>query len=937
MEIASLWFDVDAPAVDPPTVTREQVLPLGSLSWENFERLCFRLAHRGGDVEDARIYGERGQAQEGIDLFVRRATGDYATWQCKRYQEIKNTDIKKAVTKFLEGDWAGRTKLFRLAVAPSLNATKLAEEIEKQRTRCEAVNITFEPLDRNRLSLMLKDHPDLVDDFFGRSWVDAFNGPEAAARLSGRKLSREQKLNARRFVQTLYATHFRTVDGGIPAAAPVFRGAVPPVPVFDRYVEPAIELVESIIEQGQPPTVQPESGTQDAVQEVQATGFRRREIRTKLALSAGLATSDRFVLIGGAGFGKSAALRVVIHSLLIDGGRFPALAKSWGQRLPLLLPFGFLTHHFAENRTPTVEGALKAWLMVLGARNDVLTLLEEMIGDERLLLLVDGLDEWQNREAAVTALTALTTYVQTRRLPLVATSRPLGFDRISDFGPDWKRANLLPLTTGQQREFASYWFRHFHKAEAALDTTALEQAVTRDATEFANNLSEDPALSELGGIPLLLSVMIYLRLTGRVLPRSRLAALEELIKALLEDQPRRRAQAAMQRVDQSAVRSRRIRHGIEYLAYCIHQEPNSIVLPNERATELLNDYFRTNFELPASEADDWAARVLELGQHEFGILVAPQEHHVGLLHRIFQEYLAAKHLARLSLDQVKSYCANTGCKAPWHEVTLTLMQLLERRDEVDGLIDELCKPLADCLEEPFQQILLTRVAVAEINCSRRKTCELLSQFFSWIECGRWMPLRRKLVQEVAVGLESEQVAALIAARAARWFPGRVEWLYDIPTAAAKQPTAETISDLRLALHNCDSSYEYRSIAEALASFAEKSPDLADELLEILRGPAEPEIMGAALHALAKGWPTHTALPSLLQVASAAPAKELRHVAILARFNQGERSHEVRDALVEFCREGEWPWPWDKDIVAGLATGWPRNPQLMSGALVQCKI
>jgi hypothetical protein len=932
MEIASLWFDVDTPAVAPPTVTREQVLPLGSLSWENFERLCFRLAHRGGDVEDARIYGERGQAQEGIDLYVRRVTGDYATWQCKRYQEIKAADIKNAVTKFLEGDWAGRTKLFRLAVAPSLNATELAEEIERQRTRCDAVNITFEPLDRDRLSLMLKDHSDLVDDFFGRSWVEAFNGPEAAASLSGRKLSREQKLNARRFIQILYATHFRTVDGGIPAAAPVFRGAVPPVPVFDRYVEPAIELVESIIEQRQPPTVQPESGTQDAVQGVQATGFRRREIRTKLALSAGLATSDRFLLLGGAGFGKSAALRMVIHSLLDDGGRLPALAKSWGQRLPLLLPFGFLTHYFTENETPTVEGALKAWLMVLGARNDVFTLLEEMLGDERLLLLVDGLDEWQNREAAVTALTALTTYVQTRRLPLVATGRPLGFERISDFGPDWKRANLLPLTTGQQREFASYWFRHFHKAEAALDTIALEQAVTRDATEFADDLSEDPTLSELGSIPLLLSVMIYLRLTGRVLPRSRLAALEELIKALLEDQPRQRAQAAMQRVDQSVARSRRIRHGIEYLAYCIHQEPNSIVLPNERATQLLDDYFRTNFELPASEADDWAARVLEVGQHEFGVLVAPQEHHVGLLHRIFQEYLAAKHLARLSLDQVKIYCSNTGLKAPWHEVTLTLMQLLERQDDVDGLIDELRKPVADYLEEPLQQILLTRVAVAEINCSRRKACELLSQVFSWIECGRWMPLRRALVQEVAAGLESEQVAALLAARAARWFPGRVEWLHDVPTAAAKQPTAETVSDLRLALHNCDSSYEYRSIAEALASFAEKSPDLADELLGILRGPAEPELMGAALHALATGWPTHTALSSLLQAASAAPAKELRHVAILARFNQGERSHEVRDALVDLCREGKWLWSWDKDIVTALATGWPHNPQLMSGAL-----
>ena len=50
---------------------------------------------------------------------------------------------------------------------------------------------------------------------------------------------------------TLYATHFQTVDGGIPAAAPVFRGAVKRVPVFERYVEPIIELVESVVEQGQ--------------------------------------------------------------------------------------------------------------------------------------------------------------------------------------------------------------------------------------------------------------------------------------------------------------------------------------------------------------------------------------------------------------------------------------------------------------------------------------------------------------------------------------------------------------------------------------------------------------------------------------------------------------------------------------------------------------
>jgi len=933
MEIASLWFDIDAPAIVPPTVTREQVLPLDSLPWENFERLCFRLAHRSGDVEDARIYGVPGQSQEGIDLYVRRASGDYETWQCKRYKAVATTDIEKAVTKFLEGGWAGRTKLFRLAVAPSLNATKLCNEIEKQRARCQAKNITFVSLDQDQLSIMLKDHPDLVDDFFGRPWVEAFNGPEASSRLSGRKLNREQKIKARLFIKDLYTTYSRIVDSGIPAAAQKLRGAVQPVPIFERYVEPDIELVEYNLMQRKEPADHGKSETHDRWHDQPITGFYSHEIRTKIAMFAGLVTDSPILLLGGAGFGKSAALRIVAHSLLSNSDRFPSLAKSWGQRLPLLLPFGFLTSHFAKNESPTVEVALRSWLKELGARNDVLELLEEMLEDERLLLLVDGLDEWQNQEAAVAAFTALTLYIHSRRLPLVATGRPYGVEKLNTFATGWKQAKLLPLTADQQKGFATYWFRHFHMAEApgeALDAISLEQAVSRAATEFANELSQDPKMSELSGVPLMLSVMIYLRLTGRVLPHSRLSAIEEMIKALLEDQPQRRTQAALQCVDQSASRSRYVRYGIEYLAYCIHQESNSIDMPNERATQLLNTYFRNKFELSVSEAEMWAACVLGLGQHEFGILVAPQDNHVGFLHRIFQEYLVSRHLSRLSLDQVKSYCANTGCRSPWHEITLTLMHLIERPDEVDGLIDELRKPVADCLEEPLQQILLTRVAVAEINCSRKKALELLSQVYDWIEYGQWMPLRRALVQEIAAGLESEQVAASLATRAARWFPGRVNWLYNIPTYAAEQPTDETVSDLLLALHNCNSQYEYRNIAKALASFAEKSPELADELLRIIRGPAEPELLGAALHALATGWPTHTALLSLLQEASVAPVKGIRYVAILARFNRGERSEEVRNALVDFCRE--WLWPWDEDIMGALVTGWPRNPQLMNGAL-----
>ncbi|WP_145928668.1 NACHT domain-containing protein [Termitidicoccus mucosus] len=834
------------------------------------------------------------------------------------------------MTKFLDGDWAKRTKLFRLAVAPSLNDTKLADEIETQRARLQAAGITFEPLDQDKLSLMLKEHPKLVDDFFGRSWVEAFNGAEAAQALSRRKLSREQKVAARRFIRELYTAHFQAVDGGIPATAPVFRGAVKRVPVFDRYVEPTVQLVESIVSQeAASNTPAKQEGGPAATT---PAGFRRHDVRTKLSLSAALAEGDRIVLLGRAGFGKSAALRVLIHTLLGEEARFPALAKTWGQRLPLLVPFGFLTRHFSTSDAPTIESALVAWIKVLGAKDDGLTLLREMLEDDRLLLLVDGLDEWQNREAALAALTALTSYVQTRGLPIVATARPLGFGRISNFGSEWKRAELESLTLPQQRELAEYWFRHFHEANGVGDASRLADVLTRDGDDFARELAESPVRAELAGIPLLLSVLVFLRLSGRVLPRSRLAALEELIKALLEDQPSRRAQSAMQSVDQAENRSPRIRRGLEYLAFCIHKEPNSLVLPNERAAALLWQFYRDKLELTASEADDLSARVIELGQTELGILVAPLENHVGVLHRIFQEYLAARYLSRVPFPEAQKYCVERGRKGQWHEVTLILLQLQARPSDADQLVDELAKPTGEPMDEPVQQILLARIAAADTSCSRRKATELAERAFQWIECGRWMPLRLSLVREIAAGLESEQIGPLVSSRTRRWFPGRQKWLHDIPAAVLKHPSPETISDLRIAFYNADSSYDFRKLAKALAACAPKAPKLADEFLGVLRSASEPELMASALHALATGWPDHPTLPELLQAASVSPSDELKYVGILTRFRRGERTNEIRDALFKFCRDGHWAYPWENEMIDALVTGWPREPDLKRKAI-----
>ena len=931
-DTAFLWLDIDAPVLPPPVESRQPVLPFGQLTWENFERLCFRLAHRIGEVENVRLFGVRGQDQEGIDIFIRRADAKYDTWQCKRYKEMKPSDIKKAVTEFLEEAWAAKTTEFRLAVACSLNVTSLAKEIEVQRELCRAKQITLIPFDGDTLSEILKNHPDLVDDFFGRGWVTAFNGPEAANALSNRRLTLAQRLQAGRYLHDLYATHFRTVDGGIPAAARTFRNAVTPLSVTSRYVEPSVEVVESVLET-EPGTDTKHTPPADADKARRpGTGFRRRDIRTTIDLSAALAASDRCLMLGRPGFGKSAALRVIALDLLGDAPRFPGLARRWGQRLPLFLPFNFLSEHFAVGPHSTIEDCLHQWLHVLGAKDQVLTLLAEALQDERLLLLVDGLDEWQNRTAAATALTALTNFAQLRGLPVVATGRPLGFARIDDLGPEWKRINLLPLDAARQREFAAYWFRHFHQAEASKDATAINQAVVRDGDEMARQLRGDPSLSELGSVPLLLSVLVYLRLSGRVLPNSRRAALEELVRTLLEDQPGKRALSAMQRHEMPAARSPIVRRGLDYLAFRIHGEDSSVVMSNERALGLLRDFYRGVDEFPTAEAAEWAAQVIELGRHEFGILVAPQKEHVGFLHRIFQEYLAARHLARRPLAELKTFCHENGGKISWHEVTLALLQIMERTDEVDALIDVLTTPPADAVDEPGRQLLLTRLAVAPVNSSRSKARGLVTQSFHWIERGLWMPIRMTLVREVVAGLESPHVAGLVAERLKRWFPGRKRWWHDYPLEVAARPDARTPDDLLIALSNADSPFVYRSVAEGLARCRQWQPTLEQQLLSLARQPAEAEFTAAVLHALATGWPEQPELDALLKDGSASPAKDLRRLSTLTRFKRGERTTEIRDALAESVRYGEHPWPWEKDIVDALITGWPNNAELKALAL-----
>ena len=206
--------------VKPPVKTKLQELPFEELAWENFEKLCLRLVRHEEEVEHCQLYGTRGQDQEGIDLYARKLNGKFSVYQCKRVKNFGPASIKAAVDTFLKGEWVEKTGTFALCTSESMVLTERAEEIERQSRILKEKGINYISWDKESLSLKLKDFPEIVDDFFGRAWVEAFCGSEKAEEL-GSRLDNEQIAQFREQMREFYKRVFQTHDPGLPSATQV--------------------------------------------------------------------------------------------------------------------------------------------------------------------------------------------------------------------------------------------------------------------------------------------------------------------------------------------------------------------------------------------------------------------------------------------------------------------------------------------------------------------------------------------------------------------------------------------------------------------------------------------------------------------------------------------------------------------------------------------
>jgi formylglycine-generating enzyme required for sulfatase activity len=380
----------------------------------------------------------------------------------------------------------------------------------------------------------------------------------------------------------------------------------------------------------------------------------------------------RVVLVGDPGAGKSTFLRRIAFAacdtLL---GRNPLAAEGLiaGKPcpLPLLIRAAALADYIHagkglfQNDSPDWISHYLHHEMKLDA-----AFFREQL-DAGCLLLLDGLDEVPDSigRKAITRLLdrAARTYKNTL---IVATSRPPAYGGETVI-PGFVTIQIGPLERGAIETFVANWCRALH----------------RDETELLDAIRSRPEIEALAVNPVMLTALAALHWNRTRLPDQRSELYESVLSWLAQarEEARKGKSSGLSPVECLGL--------MQHLAWAMHSDAKGRQTEITRlaAARILAPRFRSVAEDEQLAA---AERFLEEEETDSGILVS-RGNMLRFWHLTFQEYLAAKALARRDADRRKLLFKEGKLYLPeWRETVLLLAGVLckEDVDSVDAFFHE---------------------------------------------------------------------------------------------------------------------------------------------------------------------------------------------------------------------------------------------------------
>jgi NACHT domain-containing protein len=905
----------------PPVETLAQELPLDQLTWENFERLCLRVVESESMIEQCYEYGTRGQDQHGIDLLARnRNDGNISVYQCKRVKAFGPASIEAAVTKFLQESWAGTAAHFVLCTSNDLRTKDCVDEINLQEKRLLEYKTGFEVWNTTRLSGKLKKLPELVYDFFGPAWLVAFCGREYESLIS-KRLSPQKVEQYRSRLATFYRNIFEQNDPGIPTLA---NPVAPRIDFAERFVLPHLVDHETVLS----PDSRSKANAFDRATDDKDESDLRRETRSSPAetkesrevrfpVDDWISTTKRALIVGIAGSGKTTLLRYIILDLLSSAPTLPAVAEQLGRNLPIWIPFAFWTHTLHRQKGASIVDVLRGWFHSWG-EDQLFSLVQEAIDDERLLLIVDGLDEWVDEPTGTLAFAQFESFLDMRALPALSSARPYALNWLKLSG-SWRLARVADLSAQERERVCEIWFRLRAKSSGKPES---QDGVQHGVSSLIADFDHSVDLDELSRVPLFLLLLIALRFQGAALPSGRFDAYEALIRHMLRDHPqRKRSAAAIIPTDQLS--EREIQTILARLAYEIQVEQTGGTISETDFESLLIEILTSTQDnglgLPSAEARKIAKGFISIEEGSLGLLVPQGMRTFGFLHRSFQERLAAMHFASKSLDDQTAIVRAYANSSQWRETLLHLCSMTPRSNELSRLLFAISDVSDNQFQREESEDFRIEVAFSDFDLPLQEIKEIAALAFNIVELSTDMERRRRILRHCLNGLQARRTRQLVQPKLNEWSIARAPWKSNWLNQLEHWPKDDLTKAIVRRGLNDEDVYTIRAAAGAYAKAFRSDSDVADAFVRLAESAYSIDQRAACIEALLAVWPERPELASVSLATKSTEIPLLHALGLLASAKLGNVSQEDAVDALELATDrigGPLPYQWS-DLLGPL--------------------
>jgi len=395
------------------------------------------------------------------------------------------------------------------------------------------------------------------------------------------------------------------------------------------------------------------------------------EVRTPLLEALAAPAAARVVLLGDPGSGKSTFVNYLAHHLAAaSAGDVPAvLPPAFHNLIPIRLILREVAAYLPPDACGTADmlwDALRAEVThTLGADGaaKLLPYLRNRLLCDGGVILLDGLDEVpeaaRRRQCLLEAVRKFVDCLPpTARV--ILTARPYAYaDPVWQLPPaEFPILTLSPFSIEQMTRFVERW----HLAVRPIMDWSPQEASDR-GQDLAKALLERPHLGDLAARPLLLTLIATLHTVWGHLPQDRADLYEESVKLLLARWQRAREVRALDGEPERqpglaaalGLPEATVRQALERLAYTVHERQGQAEGRDVSQADIPTGDILAVFS-PLLPPNINALTVLTYLETRAGLLLGRREGVYAFLHRSFQEYLAACHLANTAKDFGRELC-----------------------------------------------------------------------------------------------------------------------------------------------------------------------------------------------------------------------------------------------------------------------------------------